>query len=689
MTATSGASLPSPAQRGFTPRPGRFVGLASGGVIAAIFLARGGLWNHVGGRDTHAMFVTRYEAAGRALRELRLPLWNPYEFFGVPLLGSGQGAMLYPPIAVLFALFPPRWALQALYALHLVIYAVATTRYALDHGVSAIAAPLAPILGVAGLFYGIGYNGFDHPSFVCVLAWVPVMLLCLERAIEGPWPRWTGLLALAAAAQWLSGYPEFVLDFAVLLALAALLHPGGRVPRRIAIVALGLALGAALAAPQILAIRDTVAESIRPEHLHNYAATRENVMRVRSLADLERGPLKSAFAAALPLAALAALRLDRARLYWAVALLWCAFPLNPPFALLYELPGFADSRAPAAWGFMGGTFLGLLVAAGVSEALALERRWLRIAASALALGVAAHGLSVVARVPTLLRVRAPDYPALAVRADLVRRAAARFDPEPRIVDAEQTDGGGLLRHELRSPTGYEPALPPRRAVHLLKDIELHESPGWGRWDGIARRPALAALAGIGLVAVRPEGVAALEAAGFRPVDGDARLPGGDVLVHREPLPRARIVHRAVVVGDDLASLRRILSAPGDARDTAVLEAPADVAGLSPPPPGAAERVAIAVDEPERVALDADLASPGLVVLADAFAPGWQAFVDGERVDVMPADHVFRAVRVPPGRHRIDFHYRPGWLVPGFAAFALAGAAVALLVWRGGRRSPPR
>jgi uncharacterized membrane protein YfhO len=39
-------------------------------------------------------------------------------------------------------------------------------------------------------------------------------------------------------------------------------------------------------------------------------------------------------------------------------------------------------------------------------------------------------------------------------------------------------------------------------------------------------------------------------------------------------------------------------------------------------------------------------------------PGWVAEIDGQDVEVLRADHLFRAVEVPSGNHRIVFAYRP-------------------------------
>jgi len=84
--------------------------------------------------------------------------------------------------------------------------------------------------------------------------------------------------------------------------------------------------------------------------------------------------------------------------------------------------------------------------------------------------------------------------------------------------------------------------------------------------------------------------------------------------------------------------------------------------------------------PDRIAMDVRLSDAGFVVLSDAFDPGWQAWVDGRRSEVLRANLAFRAVEVPAGEHALKLRYVPPGLVAGGTA-SLAALAVLLPLLR--------
>ena len=60
----------------------------------------------------------------------------------------------------------------------------------------------------------------------------------------------------------------------------------------------------------------------------------------------------------------------------------------------------------------------------------------------------------------------------------------------------------------------------------------------------------------------------------------------------------------------------------------------------------------------RVNIQASLDSPGILVLADSFYPGWNAYVNGRQEKIYRANLFFRAVRLSAGTHNVEFLYEP-------------------------------
>ena len=88
------------------------------------------------------------------------------------------------------------------------------------------------------------------------------------------------------------------------------------------------------------------------------------------------------------------------------------------------------------------------------------------------------------------------------------------------------------------------------------------------------------------------------------------------------------------------------------------------------------RVELIEYQPERVMIRADSNKGGLLFLADAYYPGWKAYVDGKEERILRADEFFRAVPVPPGEHTVRFVYDPlsfklGTLISSLALLGLA------------------
>jgi hypothetical protein len=172
---------------------------------------------------------------------------------------------------------------------------------------------------------------------------------------------------------------------------------------------------------------------------------------------------------------------------------------------------------------------------------------------------------------------------------------------------------------------------------------------------------------------------------------------GTVRVYENPsaLPRARWVPQVAVVPDDEQMLRQLAGqtvdgplddggavAPGTSRRMALIERAPPSGFLGAPGEASAASVTFVRDDPEDVVIAVDAPQRGFLVLADQYAPGWRATVNGVDSPIVRADYAFRLVEVPAGRSTVAFRYRPVSVFAGAAVSALALVGVAILVTAG-------
>ncbi len=103
-----------------------------------------------------------------------------------------------------------------------------------------------------------------------------------------------------------------------------------------------------------------------------------------------------------------------------------------------------------------------------------------------------------------------------------------------------------------------------------------------------------------------------------------------------------------------------------------------VEGNVSPAEGAIGRVLESRDAPDRVELGVESDRDTVVVVRDAFAPGWTATVNGRPAPVLRADGRHRAVPVSAGRSQVVLAYRPPRLRAGLLLSALSAAVIAWL-----------
>jgi hypothetical protein len=155
----------------------------------------------------------------------------------------------------------------------------------------------------------------------------------------------------------------------------------------------------------------------------------------------------------------------------------------------------------------------------------------------------------------------------------------------------------------------------------------------------------------------------------------AKLDGITVYDNAGAMPRTFVVHAATehpdpgaaldaIAADDAVALRaRVHLVAGNVPDGVAV-------GLQGEPTvDAGDTATVDVDTPDALEIRTTSERPGILVVADTYARGWVAEVDGIEAEVFPVDVALRGVALPAGSHSVVLRYRP---IETYLGFALAG-----------------
>jgi hypothetical protein len=190
-----------------------------------------------------------------------IPLWNPLNNCGLPFLAQWNTLVLYPG-SLFYLLFPPSWSLGIFCLLHLLLAGVGM--YSLAFRWTACRSG-ASVAGMAFALNGVSLQCMMWPNNVAALAWMPWVILSVERAWRNG-GRYLARAVVLAGVQMLTGAPEIILfTWAIVAALAVIgivqgKHPRTRITRRVGMI---LILVAALTAAQLFPFLELLRHSQR------------------------------------------------------------------------------------------------------------------------------------------------------------------------------------------------------------------------------------------------------------------------------------------------------------------------------------------------------------------------------------------------------------------------------------------
>ncbi len=603
----------------------------------------------------------------------RLPFWDPYTFAGEPAVADPIFSTYYPP-SLWQLLFPPSWMywiLQIEALLHAGLAGLFTFLAVRRLTGSARAGMLA------GLAFSLSGYLTSYPMLQIIIlqsaTWLPAAIWALDVTLEERSWRHAILASLFLGCSILAGHPQTSLYVAYALAAYLVwrtmrLRVSWHFLARLAILltVFGLGLSAAQWVPSLQILPYSPRAVVGYDYISNGFRLRELLGFVRPNAGHQWSPL---YVGILTLIfALWALVRGRKWDTWfwggvaGIALLLSMGRYGPLFSHVYRwMPGLTLFREQERWALV--TVFSIVVLAGYGYAQ-MERQWpsVRRAFWFLAFLIFLdlfHANSGVILQP--IDPRGPFVASSAVRQ--IRQATPVYG---RVSSEGLLPGGanaGLVFH-VRDVVGSGPLYQKALDEFVSTVPELR----W--WQMLDVRHVLTrrVLHHGALLHVLSE---------------------GDVNLYQTFIGArtAWLAHGYIVSPSQDEAIRATARPDLDPFRTVVLEHKP----LPPLPqsPVGKESLRITAFEKQRIAFEAVLTAPGILVASEMWYPGWEVYIDGKRGRTLRAYGILRAVALPAGKHEVEWRFEPSIIWAGLVISMISALAAAIAFVYLGRRGVPK
>jgi uncharacterized membrane protein YhaH (DUF805 family) len=628
-----------------------------------------------------------------------IPLWNPYVSCGQPLVGNPQ-SWVYYPTTILLRYMPASVYLNVNTTIHLLLAALGSylflRRICNDR--------LGAIVG-AMVYSGSGFvvSKAQFPPMLQSEAWLPWLMILVDRMIDRPRVWYASLLALVVALELYAAHAQIAyMSFAcaAIYAIARIWQIRKHQQRALTAfrdMGLSLFLGIIASSVQLLPAFQLFRLSARGD-MGWYSANRFLIWPEQLINFILPGyfgnPVHGTYWAAgnvwepciyigifpLILSGIAIYRSGRrlaVRFFAALGgvalwlglgkfggLFWIAF---------YAVPGISNFHDPARFAFLTIFSLAALSAIGMRRLrdtgysnilrlsivliCGLNLIWY---SSQLTPAVSHVGLE---HAPASLALMPPQGigRVFSISHDQVWQRYINYDdygPQTtRFID-ELTDTmtpNISMRYGVEEANGYEPVsleACSEMAV-ITQSAILRQSPSASSLMGLMNVHAVILPAG-----QRYSGRSVVQ----EPAEGLAFFRV------KNPSPRAWLVHQTRRIDSHYRRMNIMMSPDFDSRRFAVVQGNDGLGDI----PGFFhhESAAELIHDMQAVHLISEVSSedirgyadagsnPALLVWSSAYYPGWQGYVDGKKETLIRTDHAYTGMLLPPGKHIIRFNYAP-------------------------------
>lgn len=646
------------------------------------------------GDDIHRSYYFFRQYFAQSVREGVFPWWNPYLFTGQPFAAHPQALLAFYPPNWLFAIIPVAGAFSWYMLFHILIAMTGmywfVRRFA--HALAAWTAGL--VFGLSGYFFGRIWAG--HADVVAASSWIPWVFGWYWLNMMNKKPLYTVVAGIFLAIQLFAGYQSVALFTLEAVTLSTLFFCASkRSLRPLLSVVIATAIGFGLASVQILPQQEFAGLSIRSYPLP-YEWASDFAMNGKLLKLLVNPALfgeKAAFTGQWPNIAeylvfigIVPLTLSAAFTVWALVKrtstpiiwvlfgiaffsIWVSFGRNAPIDILNILwdrvPFYHYFRLPSR-------HLVLFVFAVSSLAgLAIDNvrhRTLRIALV---------GVILIEVVPFAMRfIETKPIPEIRHDKNLVDRLTGdsstyRLLPNfgvwtgPR----DALDFDAAMSYRIFSSTGYDPS--------ILRNYYEFIDAANGRIDSSilehnVQVPYLdvhtpyANFLNIKylLVSSWSDPLGGASQGSFEFLDDDP-VQGLRLYENRALLPRFFMVSQAKILPDREAIADAIRTRTYDLSTTVLFDGTKATSVMpdsdcQQPP----SDVTILDYSPNAIALKVIARCSGYLVSSEVFYPGWEAKVDGEKVDMYEGNMAFRTLFIKEGKHTVIYRFFPHSFVVG-------------------------